>query len=259
MKKFLAGIAAAAIITVPMTSFALESMSKGALKKATAQAGVSIGIDNVVIVQKSQPTTIYWDNDGTSALSGTLGDITKAGVSISYDNLAEKLIVLDGILDADNYGTSKLEAKFNISANSADFGISKVGIAETADLAAGKIDPTNGNTKEASAGEYITGISPLTIDVGTCQSLTAGFKYNTVGTKTYDVAGVVIGLPTIEITTYHSNDVKTISVVAETASDDVLNDGVKDGLTTSNQLISIEKSGTSQMAILGGRLEIAPH
>lgn len=50
MKKFLAGIAAAAIITVPMTSFALESMSKGALKKATGQAGVSIALDNVVIL-----------------------------------------------------------------------------------------------------------------------------------------------------------------------------------------------------------------
>ncbi len=257
MKKFLAGIAAAAIITVPMTSFALESMSKGALKKATGQAGVSIAIDNVVIVQKSLPTTIYWDVDGTSSIQGTVGQVNQAGIQISYDQAdAQKLIVLDGILNADKYGTAELETAFGIAANAAFTGIGQVGIAEVADVAG--LDPSNGDDLAGVAGVYRTGISPLSIDVGTCQSLSAGLQYNRASTS-LDVAGVVIGLPTLEITTYHTNDVKIVSVVVDsTSTAATANSGVTVP-NVSNELIRIEKAGVSQMAILGGRLEIAPH
>lgn len=264
MKKFLAGIAAAAIITVPMTSFALESMSKGALKKATGQAGVSIALDNIVIVQKSLPTTIFWDMDGTSSIAGTVGSNHQTGLQISYTGAdAQKMIVLDGILNADKYGTTELENTFHISANSAFTGIGQVGIAETADIAG--IDPSNGNDMSGGApgvtapGVYRTGISPLTIDVGTCQSLTAGLAYNR-GSDTLSVAGVVIGLPTLEITTYHTNDVKILSIVEGTTAEAATT--ANSGATVpnvSNELIRIQKAGVSQMAILGGRLEIAPH
>lgn len=253
MKKFFAGIAAAAIITVPMTSFALESMSKGALKKATGQAGVSIALDNIVIVQKSQPTTTYWDMDGTSSILGTVGQVTSAGLKIEYTDAAQKLIVLDGILDDTKYGIANLEADFNIAAQAADFGIAAVGIAATG--AAG-LDVSNGNDLAGAAGVYRTGISPLTIDVGTCQALTTGLAYNR-NDASLDVAGVVIGLPTLEITTYHSNDTKIISVVSGAAA--VTANSGATVPNVSNELIRIEKSGTSQMAILGGRLEIAPH
>lgn len=256
MKKFLAGIAAAAIITVPMTSFALESMSKGALKKATGQAGVSIALDNIVIVQKSQPTTTYWDMDGTSSIQGTVGQVESAGLRIAYTAAAEKLMVLDGILDDTKYGIAALETTFGIAAKAADYGISAVGI--TAAGAAG-IDVSNGddlNPASPAAGVYRTGISPLTIDVGTCQALTTGLTHNR-NDASLDVAGVVIGLPTLEITTYHSNDTKIISVVSGTPAA-TANSGATVP-NVSNELIRIEKSGTSQMAILGGRLEIAPH
>lgn len=260
MKKFLAGIAAAAIITIPMTSFALESMSKGALKKATGQAGVSIALDNIVIVQRTMPTTTFWDVDGTSSISGTIGNIAGAGVQISYeDATAQKMIVLDGILDNTKYGVAANEAAFHVSASAAMTGISAVGI-----NAAGQVtDPSNGDIA-APAGMYLTGISPLSIDIGTCQSLTAGLQYN-LGTPGagLEVAGVVIGLPTLEITTYHTNDVKVISVVVDDTSLDVAaNSGNNSNAATaniSNELIRIEKAGVSQMAILGGRLEIAPH
>ena len=257
MKKFLAGIAAAAIITVPMTSFALESMSKGALKKATGQAGVSIAIDNVVIVQKSLPTTTYWDVDGTSSIQGTVGQVNQAGIQISYDQAdAQKLIVLDGIINADKYGTAELETAFGISANAAFTGIGQVGIAEVADVAG--LDPSNGDDLAGVAGVYRTGISPLSIDVGTCQSLSAGLQYNRASTS-LDVAGVVIGLPTLEITTYHTNDVKIVSVVVDSTSTAVTANSGVTVPNVSNELIRIEKAGVSQMAILGGRLEIAPH
>jgi len=267
MKKFLAGIAAAAIITVPMTSFALESMSKGALKKATGQAGVSIAIDNVVIVQKTLPTTIFWDMDGTSSIMGTVGANTKTGIQISYEDAsASKLIILDGILNADKYGTDELNTTFGITGRAALTGIGQVGIAEAAAVTG--IDPSNGDDLSGLAGVYRTGISPLSIDVGTCQSLTAGLSYNRADAS-LSVAGVVIGLPTLEITTYHTNDVKIISVVVDDAGQQATtaNSGTHGAATpgtpginnVSNEMIRIEKAGVSQMAILGGRLEIAPH
>jgi len=273
MKKFLAGIAAAAIITVPMTSFALEAMSKGSLKKATGQAGVSIAIDDLVIVQKSMPTTTYWDMDGTSSITGTVGQVNQAGLRISYTDVAQKMMVIDGILNADKYGTDELQSTFNVSATSAMTGINTVGIAETAatdtDLnptLAGiqnGIDPTNGNDLVNAAGVYRNGISPLSIDVGTCASLTAGLSYNrgatAVSAAALDVAGVVIGLPTLEITTYHTDDTKIISVVVGSAD---VSQTANSGSTVpnvSNEMIRITKTGVSQMAILGGRVEIAPH
>lgn len=396
MKKFFAGIAAAAIITVPMTSFALESMSKGALKKATGQAGVSIGLDNIVIYMSSQPTTTYWDNDGTStgfsleadhnsgststtagATYSNVGSIDRAGIRISYNKEAEKLITIGAILDGSTYGASKMQSKFGVSAGIVDGSTTAV------------LDVTNGNV---IAGldkaekyvpldkQFVSGISPLTIDVGTCQALTQGLAYNKItndlstkyqpayaaqtgilkidtvfsgntnvttlgaaataadaaadaaekvvsdagatatdaqkkeatdkrtfanaadalstkfgstttitdaktavtdpegdiakGAHVYDtytkngdvagitrgildsnanIVGVVIGLPTVEISTYHTNDRKTISVLTAEKGDDtqVANSGC--------QFIEIEKSGHSKMAILGGRLEIAPH
>lgn len=82
MKKIFAIIAATAISAVPMSSFALESMSKEALKKTTGQAGVSIFFDHIVIVIKSQPTVTYWDNDGVTSYGGTVGAVRAAGIQI---------------------------------------------------------------------------------------------------------------------------------------------------------------------------------
>eukprot|EP00831_Metopus_contortus_P059810 TRINITY_DN51782_c0_g1_i2.p3 TRINITY_DN51782_c0_g1~~TRINITY_DN51782_c0_g1_i2.p3 ORF type:complete len:113 (-),score=21.33 TRINITY_DN51782_c0_g1_i2:121-459(-) len=62
------------------------------------------------------------------------------------------------------------------------------------------------------------------------------------------VTGVVIGLPTVEITT--SADSYSIGVEEVADNNENLNSG--------KQFIKIEK-GNSLMAILGGRLEIAPH
>lgn len=310
MKKFLAGIAAAAIITVPMTSFALEAMSKGSLKKATAQAGVSIAIDNVVIYQSSQPTVTYWDNDGTSKASvdlntlaptyDTVGTINRAGIQIKHDAAAQKLITIGAILDGSVYGASEITAKFTPAAPATlpagSEAPTNIGIVDETTLTT-NIDVTTGSamtTVPASVSgfpvdvtnpankNFLHGISPLTIDVGTCQALSQGFMYNVKFMRAADaaamstntatanlvgieaaqnIAGVVIGLPTVEIKTYHSNDKKTISIAAASpvAADLDNHDGGSGAGNFDRQFIEIEKSGNSTMAILGGRLEIAPH
>lgn len=322
MKKFFAGIAAAAIITVPMTSFALESMSKGALKKATAQAGVSIAIDNVVIYQTSQPTVTYWDTDGTSKLGSFnhdtlahsyshVGTVDTAGIKITYAAEAAKLITIGAILDSSLYGVAKIKADF-AAADGALTDAPDIGIADLSTVAKGQklavesgkavtlytdeehetalnpaapaqmaADTYAGN---ATNSNFVNGISPLTIDVGTCQALTQGFLYNVsynlgkiktaaetnkLVDSAQNITGVVIGLPTVEIATYHSNDKKTISLATKatnaTTDANIIDadpDAVSLGTGVGNygtDFITIEKSGHSKMAILGGRLEIAPH
>lgn len=261
MKRFLTAALTAAILSMPMAASALEAMDNSQLKSATGQAGVSIAVDDIVIYQESMADVTYWDNDGLSSGAGTIG-VSKAGVMIDYADNIKKLTTIDAITVADKYGVSEL---------SAIFGTSDIGIVEDvpAALAAG-LDPTNGNM----AG-MTTGISPLTIDVGTCQSLTAGWSYNTAGQKAIadpgtgtviaagDIAGVVIGLPTVEITTYYTNEIRDIKVV--TLGVDADGNGTIEATEseamnyTHNTLLSIEKTGFSKMAILGGRLEIAPH
>lgn len=269
MKRFFTALVTAAIISMPMAASSLEVMDNSQLKTATGQAGVSIAVDDIVIYQESMADVTYWDNDGVSSGAGTIGDITKAGVMIDYADNIKKLTTIDAITDASKYGVTKLRGIFGFEAST------NIGIVDKVDLpvalAAG-LDPTNGNM----AG-MTTGISPLTIDVGTCQSLTAGWAYNTLDAKgspipnpnydpndpnspqiiadpdkpNGDVAGVVIGLPSVEITTYYTNEVRDIKVVVADASQAMNSEH--------NTLISIEKTGFTKMAILGGRLEIAPH
>lgn len=265
MKRFFTALVTAAIISMPMAASSLEIMDNTQLKTATGQAGVSIAVDDIVIYQESMADVTYWDNDGTSSGAGTIGAVTKAGVMIDYADNMKKLTTIDAITDASKYGVTALKAIFN---NKDDIGI----VDDVAAALAAGLDPTNGNM----AG-MTTGISPLTIDVGTCQSLTAGWSYNTLGVKgapipnpnydpndpnspqiiadpskpNGDVAGVVIGLPTVEITTYYTNEIRDIKVVVADASQAMNSEH--------NTLISIEKTGFTKMAILGGRLEIAPH
>ena len=84
MKKILACMAAAAVISVPVASSALEPMKKDELKQATAQAGVRIFFDHIVIAITSQPTVTYWDTDGVTSYGGTVGNIQSAGIRIEY-------------------------------------------------------------------------------------------------------------------------------------------------------------------------------
>ena len=85
--------------------------------------------------------------------------------------------------------------------------------------------------------------SALTIDVGTCAALSAGLDFNSSGVYT-TVAGVVIGLPTLLIST--TADSYTVGIEMTGAAN------------TGGTYIQISK-GDSAMAILGGTVEIAPH
>lgn len=64
MKKL---VLVAIMMLVPFTSFALDAMNDGALDEITAQEGVTITFDNVVVNQAG--SNIAWgDNDGTTVV-----------------------------------------------------------------------------------------------------------------------------------------------------------------------------------------------
>jgi hypothetical protein len=261
MKRFIVGLAAAAILSMPMAASALEKMDNSQLRSATGQAGVSIAVDDIVIYQKSLADTTYWDTDG---ISSPFNGVTEAAAGIMIDHADEmqKLITIDAILDGTKYGATALNAIFETE----NIGILDGGAGVTDPAAAAAFNPGDGST-----GNFLNGISPLTIDVGTCEALTGGWIYNTAnraadlgGAQNLNVGGVVIGLPTVEITTYTTSNFKSIKLVS--GSDN--GDGTVTTLTpatgasyfnTDHEFITIEKSGDSTMAILGGRLEIAPH
>lgn len=158
-------------------------------------------------------------------------DLGETGVKIAYDDTSKKITTLNAIINDEVYN----EALFN-------------------SVYAGAGDLSMSNRKAAA----------LSIDIGTCEVLTAGNQYNaelsiskyedtfsnaaTLAVPTLKaVAGVVIGLPTLEIKSYSANERKIISIV----NDDAIN--------ADDEFIAIEKNGTSTLAILGGTIEIAPH
>ena len=269
MKRFTGILAAAAIAIAPMSASALEALTDNAMNDVTAQAGVSIALDDIVIYQTGIADTTYTDTDGMSSFTAgnlattppnspftTEGNVASAGIMIDYADAMQKLTIIDGILsDTDKsgkYSATTLAGIFTPAATGTTTAAPQVGFYAAGEVAAA-VDWTNGNNAD---DDYRTGASPLTIDIGTCQSLTAGFAYNQGGTSSLgDIAGVIIGLPTIEIQSFHTTDTKTIKLV-----DAVAADGTTVAAGNSDRaFIQITKSGTSTMAILGGRLEIAPH
>ena len=251
MKRFTGILAAAAIALAPMSASALEALTDNAMNDVTAQAGVSIAIDNVVIYQEAVADTIYRDTDGLTSyavdagtgglVSSTIG-VSDAGVMIDYDDNIKKLTLIDAIVDDSTYGVAALTTLFGTT----DVGFAATGCSMTS-------DPTIGGTGD----DFTTGAKPLTIDIGTCSTLTAGLHHNLglvsggapLDADNYQIAGVIIGLPTIEITQYHTQDIKNIKIVSTDAT----------AKNADKSFIQIEKTGFSKMAILGGTLEIAPH
>ncbi len=247
MKKLTGILIAAALVLAPISASALEMMTDSNMKDVTGQAGVSIAIDDVVIYQESIADTTYWDPDGNTEYEFSTGSMglepvgavdSMYGVEIDYADNTQKLITLDAIVNADTYSHAYLEGEFETDGATA-----------------------LGMTVPDFAGIDNVGASALSIDVGTCNTLTAGKQYNLENIEGVDttiasnvtVAGVVIGLPTLEIMQFHTNDTRDINITTNAgAAANAQGD-------THSTLIRIEKSGTSKMAILGGTVEIAPH
>ncbi|MFW6080879.1 MAG: DUF6160 family protein [Desulfosalsimonas sp.] len=234
MKRLTAILVAGLFVLAPLSASAMEMMSDSNMKDVTGQAGVSIAIDDVVLYQESIADTTYWDTDGTleAGEDYSVGDPPdeEYGVSISYNDNVQKLTTINAIVDDSNYSPADIEAMGFTDLNGD--AVTDIGIEQ---------------------GD----VSALTIDVGVAETATEGKNFNLTGDPDAgeaEVAGVVIGLPTVEISQYSTADRKSISLHQDS--------GAGSGTETVNAgatFIDIEKSGTSKMAILGGTLEIVPH
>jgi len=198
------------LMCLPLTAFAMEPLSEAILDDVTGQAGVSIAVDDIKLYQNIEYLR-YTDTDGTDG-------ITQGSVGIS--NL-QMMVHMNGITSLD--ATTGLP----VSPGRAVQGTYNAAF-----------DYTNGGTP-ASAFEA----RALTIDAGTLPVLSAGLSNNSGGMLNA-VAGVQIGLPTLEI--YQS----ALSFDVTVTSAGAANDGASYGRI---------EIGANTLTILDGTIEIAPH
>lgn len=225
MKKLL--VIATILMMVPCSAFALEMLTEDVMDQVTGQAGVSIAVDDVVIYQNITSLS-YTDGDGVFT-----GD---AAASVGIANL-KMMVNINAITSLDASG---LPVSPGQSAIFGDY-----------------VDPAYATFSFLNADTDADGLydafeaRPIKIDVGNCATLTAGLTNNNATLyggllPSTNVAGVVIGLPTVEI---HQSALEFDVVLTQTGSANANTGGTFGTISIGEQTI----------AILGGTLEIAPH
>ncbi len=223
MKKMLLSIiTGVALMMVPFSASALQMMNADSMKAATGQAGVSIGADEITLIQIKDGSTSYIDNDGdASGLGG--GSVTVTDNNSTTLTQVNALFALDPVAD---------------------------------------LSPTtthNYTTLAGAVGTAVAAIAPtwiphaLTIDIGVLEVATY-FNQLQGGAAGETVAGIKIGLPTVELYQIKNASSKSITIdaVAPAAGTTVINDGA--------ELIEISYSDrTSRTALLGGAVAIWAH
>ncbi len=255
MKKLAISLLIGASLVITPSAFALKAMTASNMKDATGQAGVSIALDDVTIFQ-SVGETLYTDTDGldgTDAASLVIGDketlttyraifdagdrsgflareygtfLTRTAENGGDIEIAALSIDVSGKIDTLSYGEaynhrSSAKDSFDADPTSA-LGVAYSAAAADALAAAQAADPT---------------VVALTAD----QEAAVSFAVMQGATR---VAGVVIGLPTLEIC--KTADTYTVGIRATGSAN------------SDKDFIQITKSA-SVMAVLGGTVEIAAH
>ena len=275
MKKLTGFIAAVGIALAPMSASALEALTDNAMNDVTAQAGVHIAIDDVILFQTIDYTK-YTDTDGMDENKYTwhkAGDTNTDNLTSDAASLViskkETLKVINAIWTAAEVGTGYGIPGATLGSTGTAFtGSTVTDLQLAADGWVGTKTfggsttlgiPAGYRNKDIDGDGKLDIFSPsaLMIDIGNCKVLSAAAaaKSAVVDGVNADstVTGVCITLPTVEIKT--SADSYFVGIEEGGA------DGNTTRLTTINSgknFIKIEK-GNSLMAILGGNIEIAPH
>jgi hypothetical protein len=274
MKKLALSAILGASLMISTSAFALTTMSADSMKAATGQAGVSITLDNVVIEQFTGSTT-YTDTDGTNGTAGSVVISDKHVVKEYYAMTSATDYAADFLREAGvaNKGTWLEAAALNIDVGNCS--ILAAGVNANNDIinaagGAGAIltaaapvataaatyaaNPTTANLAALAAAKTtalttlqgistVRDISEASVLLGSAvATLAANAAATTLG-NTQQVTGVVIGLPTLLIST--SSDTYSVGVAGA-------------GINSGSNFIKIAK-GQSAMAILGGIVEIAAH
>jgi hypothetical protein len=296
MKKLVLALIVA-LTLAPFSAFGLEMMTDDSMKETTAQAGVVIALDDVTLVQHSQMTTMYIDDDGHSANNAAVTD-TAAGLQCKDMGVSKRTIRINALYN----GTAGVAI---FSAAGVNTLIDDWGLSGGSEAGWGVVN--HKYTYGHEDGFLVQ--QALTIDIGRCPILSAGMKnmktreivpgqdlqalaaalgyYNyDLGTYLHmteadfnddtlvDIVGINISLPTVEIDQAYEKHCKEISVrvVVPDATggyNAVSRDGgagyAADAAAATfinakgeDNLIKIQKDGFSTLAITSGKLEIAP-
>ena len=241
MKKLAISAILGASLVISSSAFALTAMTDSGMKAATGQAGVSITLDNVKIEQYVGSTT-YTDETGTTGSAGSIVISDKhvikeyLAMTSAADYVADFNAATGGLTLADAANWNKAAAlsidvgTCSILAAGLNDNLAALDLAAIATSAAASVPATMGALM-AAGNTYDAAMAII------------GAATNGLG-STQDVTGVVIGLPTLLIST--TADDYSVGV----AKTGALNDGA--------DFIHIAK-GISAMAILGGTVEIAAH
>lgn len=213
-------------------------MSDTNMKAATGQAGVSITLDNVVIEQFTGSTS-YTDADGYDGNGGSIV-ISDKHVIKGYNALVDATDFADSGYTA---GIWQKAAALSIDVGTCNILMAGNNGNKDAIVAAGADALINSlitaGDKEASATAIMA--AGVTDHISEAYGL---YEFASNSWNDMDVVGVVIGLPTLEITT--TADEYDVGVAMAGA----INDG--------DNFIHISK-GASSMAIVSGVIEIAAH
>jgi hypothetical protein len=233
MKKLVLALIVA-LTLAPFSAFGLEMMTDDSLKDVTAQAGVAIALDDIVIEQFIGKT-MYIDSDGSSDILGAGGAAHSGYTGVVYADTVQGALII-----GDRHRIQHFNAIYTLDGS--------VTVGDRNQFGVYTALTDNGGTPDM---EFYA--NPLIIDIGTCHILTGGMPLSKAGVPV-TIYGVTLRLPTLEIHT--AADEYTISTAAVTQNATTGLSEVTAG--TEKEIIRISK-GASTMGILDGIVEIAPH
>ncbi len=226
MKKLTGLLIVTLLVVSPMSASALEALTDSAMNQVTAQAGVNIGADNIIIYKSELTAKKYVDSDGIAgAINGHMvyqGDGSEAAL---YVQNSDTITLIDGVHFAGGTPDTNLNIEWGTTINANVYTYDADGNRLTETFTAGAtLDQLMDHKKKT-----------LSIDI-------ANIVLGADRTKT----AVVIGLPTIVIQTNGGTQVVGLENRSGAAT-------AEDG-----ELIKIEKPQTV-VAILDGMVTISAH
>ncbi len=233
MKKVTGLLIVALLVVAPMSASALEALTDSAMNKVTAQAGVNIGADNIVIYKSELSAKKYVDSDGIpGVVNGHMvynGDGAAAALTIQNSDI---ITLIDGVHFAGGTPDTNLNIDWTteIDANVYTYDADGNRLTETF-TADATLDQLVNHTKKT-----------LSIDIANI--ILEADANGIQRTKT----AVVLGLPTIVIQSNGGTQV----IGLENRSDSSI------AAREDGELITIEKPQTV-VAILDGMLTISAH
>ncbi len=237
MKKITAIVAG--LMLIPFTAFGMQTISEQEMDNVTGQSGVAITVDDVVI-HSSGDDEIWYQNNITGAADGeaAIGMVDAGVESMMYVNAIVGVNEDgDAFLHAGDWGH---EGTYEALFGTGDYTEQQFTYDPTEDFSSNPL-----TVQVANVSDYDT-VMEAAIGGATGESWSAFDAAGHDGTN-----AVIIGLPTVEI---YNEGAEAMQLLISTEANPV-GETRETGAASFGTLYT---GGDSSMAILDGRIEIAP-